>query len=147
MRFREVVGQPVVDRQEAIRIGEVAFLIVDCARGRVVALRIRGVKGDRDLVDWDQVTGTGPDAVVITGADALRGADEERGRFDDVELLNKRVLTDRGVEEGKVSDVEFDPATGSLQALITTSGTIEPERLRSVGPYAVIVRAAPPDDG
>jgi sporulation protein YlmC with PRC-barrel domain len=56
------------------------------------------------------------------------------------------VLTDRGMEEGKVSDVEFDPVTGSLQTLITTSGTIEPERLRSVGPYAVIVRASPPGD-
>jgi sporulation protein YlmC with PRC-barrel domain len=147
MRFREVVGQQVMDRQEATRIGKVALLIVDCAKGRVVALRIGGVKGDRDLVDWDQITGTGPDAVVITGADALREAeDDERARVGDLELLNKRVLTDRGVEEGKVSDVEFDPVTGSLQALITTSGTIESERLRSVGPYAVIVRASPPGD-
>ena len=145
-RFREVIGQKVLEREQAARIGTVASLIVDCSERRVVALRVRGVKGRKDLVHWNDVTGAGPDAVVISGVGALREATSERerqARAGGLDFLGKRVLTDRGIEAGTVQDVEFDPGSGALRVLLTTSGPLEADRLRALGSYAVIVRAQP----
>lgn len=145
-RFREVIGQKVLEREQAARIGTVASLIVDCSERRVVALRVRGVKGHQDLVHWNDVTGAGPDAVVISGLGALRaaaGERERRARSGGLDFLGKRVLTDRGIAAGTVQDVEFDPGSGALQVLITSNGPLEADRLRAMGTYAVIVRAEP----
>ncbi|HVX44890.1 MAG TPA: PRC-barrel domain-containing protein, partial [Mycobacteriales bacterium] len=55
-------------------------------------------------------------------------------------VLGKRVLTDRGDEVGSVSDIEFDPETGAVRALLLGKEEISGERLHAIGSYAVIVQ-------
>ena len=57
-------------------------------------------------------------------------------------LLNKRVLDDRGDESGTVHDVDFDPESGRVTSVITSTGSLDGDRLIGCGPYAVVVRAA-----
>ena len=57
-------------------------------------------------------------------------------------MLGKRVLATSGDELGKVKDVEFDPATGDVLALLLDEGASPGERLIGVGSYAVVVQAA-----
>jgi len=77
------------------------------------------------------------DAVVRPARDAL----EQRAEDNDLEILGKRVLTERGMELGSVTDVDFDPETGSVTSLLTKTETIAGQRLIGLGGYAVVVSA------
>jgi sporulation protein YlmC with PRC-barrel domain len=56
-------------------------------------------------------------------------------------VVGKRVLTSTGDEIGKIRDVDFDPASGVLTALLVDNGSeVEAARLLGVGSYAVVVR-------
>jgi len=59
----------------------------------------------------------------------------------DHRVLGKRVLATTGDELGTVVDVEFDPHTGTVSALVLAAGEIAGVRLIGVGSYAVIVQA------
>lgn len=141
-RFSEVLGQGVVSAATAQRVGTVGSLVIDPAGGRISALRVKGP--DADLVDWAELRGIGPDAVVVSSADAMRLArpgPEERARDGAMDVLGKRVLTDSGTELGTVADVEFDPETGVLEAVVVGDHRLPGDGIRGVGPYAVVVRA------
>lgn len=60
---------------------------------------------------------------------------------NDHHVLGKRVLTTRGADIGKVTDVEFDHESGAIENLRLDDETIGGARLLSVGSYAVVVRA------
>jgi sporulation protein YlmC with PRC-barrel domain len=45
------------------------------------------------------------------------------------------------VDLGKVTDIEFDPETAAVTALVLAEGSIEGDRLMAAGSYAVIVQA------
>ena len=54
-------------------------------------------------------------------------------------MLGTRVLTVDGRELGTVTDVEFDTDSGAVVRVQTDQGPIEPDRLRSLGSYALVV--------
>jgi uncharacterized protein YrrD len=145
MRLREAVDRRIVARDSAAKIGSVKRFLVEPASATIVALEVGGVRGDRTIVDWHELSGFGPDAVVVPGPDSLRApeSDIERsfleGRLD---LDGKRILSEDGGELGGVQDVEFDERSGQVTAIETDDGrTIPVERLVAIGPYAVIVPA------
>ena len=143
IRLSDLLGSRVVSRATAEPVGEVNDVVVDPRLRRILALQVGKGRKAR-LADWGSLSGVGPDAVVVSSEEALRGGvddREERTLKGDISLIGARVLTDRGDSLGAVVDLELDEATGNLGALQVESGPIDADRLLAVGSYAVVVRA------
>jgi uncharacterized protein YrrD len=110
----------------------------------VALLRLGKVSGAGTLLAWADLKGFGPDAVTVE-SDAVirpaRDAVEQRVEDNDLEILGKRVLTERGMELGTVADVDFDTETGAVTSMITKTEAIAGGRLIGLGGYAVVVSA------
>ena len=141
--FRQANGRKVVGRTSARELGAVSHLLVDAGHRRIATVVVgRGRKAR--LVDWAQVSGFGPDAVMVGDEGALRPASDDRERAGvdgKLEMVGKRVLTERGNELGTLDDVTFDPATGGVEMLRIGDREIPAESLLGSGPYAVVLDA------
>ncbi len=139
----QAIKRPVMSTADARTVSVVAGFIIDPTDRRILAVRLAKTPGTADTLHWDDITAFGPDAVTVPAETAItpaRGrAAELTGR--DAELLGKRLLTDTGVELGKVEDVDFDPANGSINYLIGAHDRHAGTRLLGCGSYAVIIRA------
>jgi uncharacterized protein YrrD len=142
MLFSQAHKRDVVNTATALRVARVNGFVVLPGPARVALLRLGKVRGAGTLLAWDDVQGFGPDAVTVA-TDAVirpaRDALEQRAEDGDLEILGKRVLTERGTELGAVTDVDFDPETGAVTTLITKTETLAGERLIGLGSYAVVV--------
>jgi sporulation protein YlmC with PRC-barrel domain len=145
-RFTAAVGRKVVSRTSAEELGDLAHIVVD-VEGRRVASLVVG-KGRKALVvGWDQVSGFGPDAVMLADDDALHPPrdDDERAAADGaLELVGKRVLSEMGNDLGTLDDIVFDPATGALEALVLGEREEPATSLLGAGSFAVVVRSSAP---
>jgi len=136
--FRSALGRSVVGRDDAEAVGDVSRFLVDGSSRKVVGF-VTGSGRKATAYGWGQITGFGPDAVLVQGpqADPALVEDAGSGRNDP---LDKRLLTTLGEEVGKVADVEFDPDSGEVLRLLPDGGQpIDAEHLRGVGSYAVVV--------
>jgi uncharacterized protein YrrD len=136
--FREAIGRSVLSRDDAEALGTVSRLVVENPPRAVVAVVV-GSGRKAAVYRWDQVTGFGPDAVLVEGdpADGEEAQDAASGSHDP---LDKRVLTVLGEQVGTVADVEFDPDTGDLRALRSDRGAdVTPDHVHAVGSYAAVV--------
>lgn len=144
MLFSQARKLDVVNTSTATRVGRVEGFVVLPGPPRVALLRLGKVSGAGTLLAWADLKGFGPDAVTVE-SDAMirpaRDAVEQRVEDNDLEILGKRVLTERGMELGAVADVDFDPETGEVTSMITKTEAIAGRRLIGVGGYAVIVSA------
>jgi sporulation protein YlmC with PRC-barrel domain len=143
-RFSAAQGRRLVSRTSAEDLGDLTHLVVDVAQ-RQVTLLVAGKGRKAVLVDWDQVSGFGPDAVMVADEGALHAArdDHESAAADGkLELIGRRVLSDAGENLGELSDVEFDPATGAVEALVIGDREVPAASLRGAGSYAVVVTAS-----
>ena len=142
MLFSQARKREVVNTTTATRVARVDGFVVLPGPARVALLRLGKVSGAGTLLAWDDVQGFGPDAVTVT-TDAVirpaRDALEQRAEDGGLEILGKRVLTERGTELGAVTDVDFDPETGAVTTLITKTETLAGERLIGLGGYAAVV--------
>ena len=76
-RFTAVPGRKIVSRSSAEELGNLAHIVVDVKRRQVASLVIG--KGRKALViDWDQVSGFGPDAIMVADEGALRPPSGDR---------------------------------------------------------------------
>ncbi|HVA08495.1 MAG TPA: PRC-barrel domain-containing protein [Acidimicrobiales bacterium] len=139
--FRDSSGRKVVSTASANEVGSVAHLLVDAQQRRVASVVIgRGKKAQ--LVDWSQLSGFGPDAIMIVDEDALRPPADDRERAATegrLELLGKRALSERGNELGQIDDVTFDPDTGALEDLIIGDRRVPAGSLLGSGSYAAVL--------
>lgn len=139
--FRGSSGRKVISRATASEVGSVGHLLVDAQQRRVAAVIIgRGKKAQ--LVDWAQLSGFGPDAVMVADEDALRPPADDRERAaaeGDLELVGKRVLTERGNELGQIDDVTFDSDTGVLEELLIGNRRVPAGSLLGSGSYAAVL--------
>lgn len=148
MKMSDAHGRRVVSRQSAEEIGDLKHVVVDATSSRVTALHVTGRKKSGRVVDWDSVVGFGPDAIVVTGEDALRapeGDHEQLAVAGKLDLIGRRVLSNAGDEIGMLTDVEFDEVSGSLQSLLVGESSHDASRLMAVGPYSLIVEVGEPD--
>jgi sporulation protein YlmC with PRC-barrel domain len=145
-RFTAAVGRSVVSRTSAEELGELAHIVVDVEHAQVSSLVVG--KGRKALlVDWERVSGFGPDAVMLADDDALHPPrdDDERAAADGkLELVGKRALSDMGNDLGTLDDLLFDPASGALEALVLGPREEPATSLLGAGSFAVIVRASEP---
>jgi uncharacterized protein YrrD len=139
--FQNSAGRKVVSRASAKELGSVSHLLVNARQRRVAAVIIgRGKKAQ--LVDWAQLTGFGPDAVMVTDESALRSPSDDRERMaaaGKLELLGKRALSEQGNELGELADVTFDADTGVLEDLLIGSRRVPARSVLGSGTYAVVV--------
>ena len=143
MRFSEAKGHKVVSTSTAATVGKVKGFVVDPATRSVHALRLRKTEDGKVLL-WSAMTAFGADAVTVADAGAIVEDAESvtalTGKEHDV--LGKRVLTSAGDQLGEVHDVDFDPETGTISALVLKDADdVEGARLIGIGGYAVVVRA------
>ena len=141
--FERATGRKVVSLATAQEVGDIAHLLVDTERRAVAALVIG--KGKRaKLVDWAQVTGFGPDAVMVSDDAALRAPENDRERLaasGALELVGKRVLSETGNGLGAIDDVMFDPSTGTVEAIRIGNREIPADSLLGSGSYAAVLSA------
>lgn len=143
MLFSQANGRPIMSVGSATTLGNVSGFIVDARNAQILALRLSHSSSPDVVVHWDDVQSFGPDAVTVADDSAAsppqgRTQAQADNRF---ELLNKRVLGDDGNEAGTLTDIDFDPDSGRVLAVMTSTGRIGGERLRGCGSYAVMVRA------
>ena len=146
MLFSDGRKSDVVSISTATKIGRVDGFVVATGPARVALLRLGKVPGDGTLVSWEDVQGFGSDAVTVADAAVIRvpsGEWEQRADSRELEILGKRVLSERGDELGEITDVDFDPETGAVVTFITSKETIGGDRLIGHGRYAVVVAVDP----
>ncbi len=140
----ELTGRRVVAADDATEIGHVRHVILSSDARRVDSVHISGKKKNADLVEWDDVASIGNDAVMVTSATSARqpssdtDTDFVRGH---VEIMGARVLDTEGYEIATVTDLEFDGESGDIVAVTSSAGRIEPNRIRSIGTFALVVDA------
>ena len=142
--FKSAEGRKVISRATAQDMGALSHLLVDTERRTVGAL-IVGKGRKAQLVDWDHVTGFGPDAVMVAEEAAMRAPADDRERkgvSGALDLVGKRALSDTGTELGTVDDVDFDPGTGALETLHVGDHDVPAQSLLGSGSYAVVLDAA-----
>jgi sporulation protein YlmC with PRC-barrel domain len=143
-RFAAAVGRKVISRASAEELGRLTHVVVDVGARRVSSV-IVGKGRKARLVDWDRLSGFGPDAVVVDEEDALRppADDVERAAAGgDLDLIGKLALSERGNAAGTIDDVSFDPATGELETVVVGADERPAAELLGAGSYAVVLRAA-----
>lgn len=146
--FRQANGRKVVSRASARDVGAVSHLLVDASQRRIAAVVVGRGRHAR-LVEWAQVSGFGPDAVMVADEVSLRPPADDReraGAEGKLEMVGKRALTDRGNELGTVHDVTFDAGTGALEMLQIGDREIPSGSLLGSGPYAVVLDSVPGAD-
>ena len=139
--FSEAAGRPVLSRASAEHIGDVKHFIVDVEARQVSGITV-GKGKNSAILPWARITGFGPDAVMADTDDAVvpPASDMDKAAVaGKLQMLKQRVLSDHGFLQGSVSDVEFDPDTGALIAIHTTTTVISADQLRGAGSYAVVV--------
>lgn len=137
MSFRQVRGERVVSSDDAQQMGKLAHLVVDPSTRRLSDVAIDGGKR---LVPWADVVAFGPDAVMVSSATGVHAPTDDPAKHD---LLDRLVLSDCGNDCGAVHDVEFNPETGELLAILTEQGHVEPDRMLAIGDYAVVIATRP----
>ncbi len=60
-----------------------------------------------------------------------------------LDLDGRQVLSDGGDSLGPLTDIVFDEGSGALVAFACGDDEHAADRLRAIGPYCVILRAAP----
>lgn len=142
-RFAAAIGRKVVSRASAEDLGKLAQFVVDVKRGQVTSLVV-GKGRKATIVDFEDVSGFGPNAVMVTAEDALHRPRDERERAaadGKLELVGRRSLTDMGNSLGPVSDVVFDPETGRVETVTIGDLELPAASLLGAGSYAIVVQA------
>jgi sporulation protein YlmC with PRC-barrel domain len=139
--FKGAIGRKVVSRASAAQLGTVGRLVIDVGT-KMVTLVVVGKGRKAKVVGWDQLSGFGPDAVMVSDDGALHTAADDREKAaanGTDELLGKRVLTELGRELGTVEDVLFDAETGSVEQLVVGEQHYPAATLLGNGSYAAVL--------
>jgi uncharacterized protein YrrD len=144
IRCNEAVGRPILSRSSAEALGELRGFVIDPRERRVIRLVVHRGRTD-ELVAWEDISGFGPDAVLVSSSGALRAAESDDDKADVArrrDPLAKQLLNDQGNGAGKVRDATFDEETGALQSVSGDSAEVDASRIRGIGSYAVVVAAS-----
>lgn len=146
MLYSDLKGRKLVDTSSADTVGKVDGFLLDPETQSIAGLEFKKTDGG-NTVAWSVITAVGEDAVTIPNTHVII---EPEGRLVELAskrgvVLKKRVLTDAGEDLGEVRDVDLDPSSGSVVALVLGSKKepvqVAGTRILGVGSYAVVVRA------
>ncbi len=124
LRASEIVERPVVTLggDDVAQVRDVVFSGSD---GDVVGFTLakRGMFGGRlrEVLPWREVVALGPDAVIIADQAALSfeplAAGHATSEHGDGDVLGDKVITDGGVELGRVVDAVVEVSAGSARVV------------------------------
>lgn len=142
MFVSEATLRRVFTTTTAAMVGVVDDLIVDPRGPAIAALRLCGTRHG-DILHWADISRFGPDGIIVSSLSAVRDAEGRTAELlaGDYRILGKKLLDEAGDDLGRVMDVDFDPQTGSVRQLVTTSGRFAGQRLFGCGSFAAVVLA------
>ncbi|MGB7980321.1 MAG: PRC-barrel domain-containing protein [Candidatus Nanopelagicales bacterium] len=138
------LGRRVVAVDTAEDVGEVKAFVLEGSGRRITQLHVAGRKRSAELVNWSDLAGFGPDAVMVASQGAVTDSVEERADEmvrGHVSAIGARVLDTDGFEHGRVTDIEFDSADGTILAAVCEDARWPGDTIRGLGSYALIIDA------
>ncbi len=141
-RFAAALGRKVISRASAEELGTLAHFVIDVKR-RTVASLVVGKGRKATLIAWEQVSGFGPDAVMVADENAPQPPRDDRehdAASGKLELIGNRALSDTGNDLGTITDVVFDPETGAIESIMMCDREEPAASLLGAGSFAVILR-------
>ncbi len=119
-KYSQVIGLQVIDANEGKLLGKVTALPVDSAGRRVAYFEVKG-KDSEYYLPFELVKGMGPDALVMDGTAVPKGERPFPKDAPRQELAGKKVVSEKGVFAGTVTDFSFD-RNGNLTLLALAAG-------------------------
>ncbi len=127
----------VVSLGDGAKIGHVEDILIDPQTLTVVALVIKGEKGE-SVLPREHINTIGEDAVTINDISATQStASSFPGMHPFSEFRGHKVVDSAGTVVGELHDVDLDPTTGAICALGVRSGGIF-----GVGSHTLCIPAA-----
>jgi uncharacterized protein YrrD len=133
MRMEELKDKPVMSIDTATKLGAVQDLLLDDSYLQIAAVEIGGrglFGGHKQAVAYSAIRGIGPDAVMVSGQDAVQevGNSDRLGPTHALNEMQQQVLSESGVDLGRIVDLGFEPQTGAITGLgFAMRGTGESE--------------------
>lgn len=156
---KELQGLGVVDVTGGKKVGSVGDLVISPENGRLVALTLGGgmMGGEGSYIAIEDVRAIGQDAITIEGENVVRPSEEmpdgvRAARDASRGLAGKKVVTENGSLLGTVSDYLIDETAMRVSGLTIGGGllsnedAISADRVVSLGPDAIIVTDAGPEE-
>jgi uncharacterized protein YrrD len=142
MKVSQLKKHPVLDISSATTVGQIDDVVVDPVKRQILGFTLHKAAGKENWLSWAQLKSFGADAATIETTDVLSTGPGEaaprtllRGK-----VIGGRVLTDQGLGLGSLADVEFDPGSGAVTALVLDGGhVLGGDSLRGIGTYATMV--------
>lgn len=140
MNVSELLGRSVLDLSTATTVGRIDDIVVDASSRRLAGFRLAKTPGPSTWLAWNDIAAVGADAITIERPERLSDEPEGSGRGIRADkVLGGRLLTDEGRELSALADIEIDAESGTVQSLIVSTGTLDPDALLAIGSYATIV--------
>jgi uncharacterized protein YrrD len=119
MRMEEIKGRAVVSIAAGTRLGSVDDLLLDNSYLQIAAVGIGGgglFGGHKRPIAYASIRGIGPDAVMVGEQDALQESAGEGplGITHPMDEMRQEVMSESGVNLGRVVEMEFEPQTGAV---------------------------------
>src|ERR1700688_2776814 len=111
MRIEELRDRPVMSVASGAKIGAVHDVLVDDSYLQIAALVIGGgglFGGHKQAVAYSAIHGIGPDAVMVSGPDAVQevGDASPLGAAHAFDGIQQQVMSESGVNLGHVVEME-----------------------------------------
>jgi uncharacterized protein YrrD len=137
---RHAKGRRVVDVTTGDNIGTVAGFVLASPPHAIQAVAVRTGRRSSGLVEWADVRGFGPDAVVVQAEPRDALDDHEQQVLDgSINVVGSRILDTDGFARGTVTDVVFDPSIASVLEVVGDQGRWDAASVRGLGSYALVV--------
>lgn len=151
MRSAALKGMAVVSIAEGTRLGRVDDLLIDITERRVVALNC-SESGKRFIVPFQFVKNIGQDAITVESSQVTQ-VDGQGMQAPNVvrldEFMKLKAVDEAGTLVGTVSQLDIDPATGTLVSIEAHKGgllglggtttSVAAENIKAVGPELMTV--------
>lgn len=132
VKGKSIKGLQVFSLKQSKKIAAVHDLICEANGHRVSAFTVgkRGLFAEMRVVPFEQIKSIGEDAVVVESDTAIinvshAGKEIQTMVRDNIYIIDTSVITEDGVELGKIADVYFDPKTGMVVEVEVTQGPIK----------------------
>lgn len=157
IKASKVIGLPVFTITDGRKIDHVEDVIYDPMRNRIEALLIEkgGWFGEPRVILYEDLEGIGYDAALISSPALMKKISEVGKNIqaivkNDTFLTNTKIITEDGIEMGRVSDIYFNSSTGRVEEFEVSHGAllnwreskkrIKIESLVTIGHDATIVK-------
>jgi uncharacterized protein YrrD len=157
IKASRIIGLPVFTINDGKRIDSIEDVIYDPFQNKIEAFLIEksGWFSEARVISFGDLEGIGVDAALIVSPKQIRKLSDVEKNIEaiaknDTYLTNTKIITENGVELGRVSDIYFDAGTGRVEEFEVSHGGLKywkdgKKRVRisdivTIGKDATIVR-------